>query len=214
MDWSAFLTALLTSIVGTGAMIALAIFLGKKWLVTRIAESVKHEYATKLEEHKADLQEQVHRSIQDMKAGFQEALDKKAVDKALFAKFFEVLPSSGCIELVATFSTSGGLFNRKSLEPLETFLREWGMPERQFLDPEIDQKRERLHTITGKYLLSIYENTSPVNSTPGHCSVSPELKAREPDRFREVVSEIRDLEEQLVAAHRDLVETARRKLIC
>ncbi|MDO8425894.1 MAG: hypothetical protein Q7T24_00080, partial [Deltaproteobacteria bacterium] len=106
MDW----TPLITSLGSSAVLFALLSFLAKKWIGSRIEQSVKHEYAKKLEEHKAQLQAQVNRSVEEMKAEFKEAIDQKATDKALFAKFMDTLPSSGSIEFLKTFDMGFGSF--------------------------------------------------------------------------------------------------------
>jgi len=63
MIWGPFITALMTSgVVSVGLFTAL-VFLSKKWIGTRIEESVKHQYAKDLELFRAQLQADAERSI-------------------------------------------------------------------------------------------------------------------------------------------------------
>lgn len=93
-DLDTFFTALLTSVGGTGVALAAAYFLGKKWLGTRIEESIKHEYAKELEEHKAQLTEQVNRSLSQIQREANDADEQRKTDKELFEQFLALLPSS------------------------------------------------------------------------------------------------------------------------
>ena len=195
-------------------MIAIIVFLGRRWLGARIEESIKHEYARKLEEHKAHLQEQVNRSIRQMQSEFQEAVDQKATDKALFAKFLETLPSSGSIEFMDKFNMAGWSFDRKNLDQLATFQEDWRRPERQFLDEEVDKRRAHLHKLIGEYLKCLAFNTFPVKGNPDYSSVPEEWQEEQPERFNRTVKKLHDLAGKAVAAHKDLITTARQRLKC
>ncbi|MHB9027228.1 MAG: hypothetical protein ACYC9O_00515 [Candidatus Latescibacterota bacterium] len=214
MNWSVIITALLASIGGTGSLIAVILFVGKKWLDTRIAGSIGHEYAKKLEEHKAQLQEQVSRSLQMMQADFQAAVDEKVADKILFAKLMDTLPSSGSIEFIDEYNMAGFAFKWERLDQLKSFLREWDRPENRFLNNEIDVKRECLYNIAREYISYLSLNTFCLDNNIEYSSVPAEWELTNPELFHEVVDKLHRLAGQLVTAHQDLVKTARNKLKC
>ncbi|MBI5901952.1 MAG: hypothetical protein HZB84_00485 [Deltaproteobacteria bacterium] len=212
MDWSTFITALLTSLGGTGILVAIAVFLGKKWLGSRIEESVKHEYARKLEEHKAQLQTQLNRSVEEMKAEFQEAVDQKVTDKALYVKFFETLPSSGSIEFLKTFDMGFGSFETEQLSQLKYFYCNWNKPEYEFLDAELECKRKALREAISKYLDSYSTNVFCTKTDTKRAYVLPEWKETKPDVYRQIIDKLNSLADEVVKAHEDLVRSARLKL--
>ena len=215
MDWPAFIAALLTSLGGTGILIAIAVFLGKKWLGSRIEQLVKHEYDKKLEEHKAELQAQVNRSVEEMKAEFQEAVDQTATDKTLFAKFLDTLPSSGSIEFLKTFDMGFGSFETEQLSQLKDFYYNWNKPEYEFLDSELEKKRRELRNVVQKYLDSYSKNTFlTYDIDQKRAYVLPEWKITQPENYRQAIEELNSLADEVVKAHTDLVRSARVKLKC
>ena len=214
MDLNSFITALITSLGGTGLFVVLMTFFVKKWVSSRIEESVRHEYAIKLEEHKVQLQEQVSRSVKKIEAEYQEIIDQKKVDKALFAKFMSVLPSSGSIEFINRFNMAGWSFNRDEFKQLDNFHHDWSSPEYQFLDKQIDDKRKRLHELVAQYLAYLAINTFPVRGAVGISSVPEEWEEEQPERFHETVTKLHEFARLVVEAHSDLVKTARNHLKC
>ena len=214
MNWSTLITASVSSIGGTGAMLLIAIFIGKKWIGIRIEESVKHEYAKKLEEHKTKLQEQINRTIGEIKLEFQDAIDKKSADKSLYAKFIETLPSSGSIDFIDKFNMAGCPFKKKELEQLEKFCCEWNDPEHQFLDHELESLRNNLHEVVVEYLNFLVVNTWCCEGDVDLISVPAEWEETQPERFEKTVSNLHDLAQKIVDAHRLLICSAKRKLKC
>lgn len=216
MDWSAFTTALLTSLGGTGILIAIIVFFSKKWLGSRIEESVKHEYAKKLEEHKAQLHEQLNLSVEQMKAVFQDAVDLKATDKALFAKFMDTLPSSGSIEFLKTFDMGFGSFDTDQLSQLKDFYYSWNNPEYEFLNTDLESKRRELGNVVDEYFVSYGKNTFLRNDCldQKRAYVPTEWKETHPENYRQAVDELNSLADKVVKAHEDLVRNARMRLIC
>jgi hypothetical protein len=181
----------------------------------KIDESVKHEYAKKLEEHKAQLQEQLTHSIQYMKAKSQENIDQKTTDKALFTKLLDTLPSSGSIEFVGSHVVEHSSFDRDNLGQLRRFSQEWARPENYFLDSEFDKKREHLLEIVDEYLHYLACNTFIDDRKEFNISSIPgEWITEQTERYNKTVETLNNLANQLVAAHTDLINMARKKLKC
>ena len=208
MDWQ----TILTSLGGTAALLAAAAFLAKKWIGVRIEESVRHEYAKELEEHKAQLQEQARRVVQEAEAASQELADARSVDKALFQKLLAALPSTGGIRFVRDHPV-GSVFEWGDLRELLTFEREWSAPEHEFLDEEFEEKRKHLRKCIALYLDYLATNTWPVDAHD-RSSIPAEWKIDQPDRFAKTVDEVYRLAGDVVAAHDDLVRTGRGKFKC
>jgi hypothetical protein len=214
VSWQTFFTALVSSIGGASVILFVAIFIGKKWVGVRIEESVKHEYAKKLEEHKANLQDQANRAMETMKLEFQDAVDEKAADKSLYSKFIEAVPSSGAIEFIDKFNMAGFSFERTEIRQLHIFCYEWNDPEHCFLDNKLESLRADLHKAVVEYLDFLATNTWCCDGNMEYASVPAEWEDTDPKRFEKTVSKLHALAQKVVDAHRSLVSSARRKLKC
>lgn len=99
MDWKELLLAVLTSVVGSSALIGLIAYFSKTWLTERLKASIKHDYDVRLESLKADLRvesehhlaqlkSEVDRSADRLKAA---ALSFSEVQKATIARKIEAI---------------------------------------------------------------------------------------------------------------------------
>lgn len=212
MDWGTFLTALLTSVGGTTAVVGLLAWLGDKWLGTKIEASVRHEYDKKIESHKAELEQKTAAALRTMEAQFQDAVDKKAFDKDLFRQFLAVLPSAGSIEFIRGNNFAGFSFDRRQLGQLEEFAYGWDNVEHEFLDPELEAKRKELLAETGRFLHAIAVNTFPMPKDVNRSSVPEDWETEHPERFEKAVAAIHGLATKVVLIHTDLVRLGRERL--
>ena len=215
MSWPTFWTSLIASLGGTGIVLLILTWLFKKWISVRIEESVKHEYAMRLEEHKAELQQQIDRSAKEVQTELQEIAGQKKTDRELFTRFLEVLPSSGSVEFIEKHHM-GGTFEIDALKQVKAFFREWNTPECQFLDEELEKKRCTLHRNVGEYLGYVATNTWIVDCDGNRdfASVPKEWRDEQPNRYEKTIEELHNLADRVVKAHQDLVQTGRRKLTC
>jgi hypothetical protein len=208
MDWNSFFSG-----VSGGAVVTVAAgWVLKKWLGKHIDKSVELKYDKELESHRASLQKQVTRFVQEMQAVAEGIREQKEVDKELFDKFMEALPSSGAIEFVKAHDMAYS-FDIDVLDSLYSFYDNWEKPEYCFLDEEIDQKRAVLHEKTSVYLKSLgclHTYDKDFNAT----AVPREMKYNYPEEFRQTVKKLNDLGGEVVAAHEDLIKTAREKWNC
>lgn len=191
MDLSTILTSLITGTGIAGILIAFMLFFGKKWLGARIEESIKLEYAKRRDEH----------------------VDQITSDKILFSCFLEELPSSGVIEFVKTHDF-GASYPVGTLRELKKFEREWGTPERCFLDNVINSKLEHLRMAISEFLDYSAENVFTLKDNPNRAAIPKEWRDTHPDKYRETVKKLNELGDQLATSHEDLVITARRMLKC
>ena len=189
MDWVGTVWAKL----GGGAVLLAGII----WLVRKVL-SVYIEAAVK----------------QRMETKSRSAADETAVDKALFEKFLETLPSDGSIAFIDEHNMAGFSFDNSRLEQLERFRYGWDDPEHEFLDLELEEKRRRLLELSKKYLGFVAFETFPVEGRSDRQGVPADWETAQPERFRTVVDTLHELAGQVVAAHADLVRTARAKLKC
>lgn len=212
MDWVTFGS----SIGGTAILIGVASFLGRKWLGTRIEESVKHEYAKELEAHKARLQEQINYSISQKESELKEIEKQKETDKVLFEKFLQILPSSGSI---AILKSQIGIWDWRSgaLDQIWKFYENWGNPEQHFLDEKIEEKRNKLYSYVDTFLkyqtLKTYPsgNSDQFQSVPKEWAYGSDAQRK---LFDETMLELDRLAENVILAHEDLIQTARGLLKC
>lgn len=212
MDWGTFGTALLTSVGGTAAVVAVLAWLGDKWLGTKIEASVRHEYDKKIESHKAELEQTTAAALRRMEAQFQDAVDKKAFDKDLFRQFLAALPSAGSIEFIRGNNFADFSFDRRQLGQLEEFAYRWDNVEHEFLDPEMEAKRKELLAETGSFLHEIAVNTFPMPKDVNRSSVPEDWETEHPERFEKAVEAIHGLATKVVSIHTDLVRLGRERL--
>jgi hypothetical protein len=192
MDWTTYLA----SVISTTALIGVVTFIGKKWLGTRIEESVKHEYAKKLEEYK----------IQQ-----QEAEERRATDRILFEKFLNELPSSG---IITSLRTQEGVWSYRDEEfdQLFGFYDKWNRPEFSFLDTAIEEKRKLLYESVNELLT--YKSLNTFSLGQGYHGVPGEWVDTQPERFDITISKLNDLSKKVISAHEDFIQTARKLLRC
>ena len=195
MDWITFGS----SIGGTAILIGAASFVGKKWIGTRIEESVKHEYAKELEAHKAHL-----------KTGLREAGEQKKADKLLYQKFLEILPSSGSIN---SLLNQKGVWEYRddTLDQLWRFYDKWNQPECFFLDELIETKRKNLYDCINELLTYIRYNTFDLRD--GFRGVPSEWEDTQPGRMEKTIIILDELSAKVILAHEDFISTARKKLL-
>ena len=142
----------------------------------------------------------------------EEEIERRKIkkDRELFQEFLEVLPSSGSIDFIDTKNMAGFSFDPESLDDLREFYYNWDDAEHEFMDDELEEKRERLYDLVADYTSLISGNTFRTDS--GRQTVPPEWEHQQPDRFAKVVSELHEKAEAVVEAHQDLVRTGRKKL--
>lgn len=211
MDWSTFWTAI-GGALGGGAVVCLAaIWIIKKWLGRHIEESVSHQYNTKLESHKAELQQETTAAIRKMEADYQDAVDQQAADKELFTRLLRTLPANGSIHFLRENNFAGFSFSWQRLSQLNDFVHEWDNVDHEFLDADLEAQRQALLDAANRFLAYLGSNTWPLASGD-RSSVPQEWEDSEPQRFRETVGRIHELAEGVVSCHTDLVRNGRSKL--
>ncbi|MEK6644699.1 MAG: hypothetical protein AABZ08_12415 [Planctomycetota bacterium] len=212
MDWNIIRTSILTSFGGVALGIAIAWWLGKKWVGTRIEHSVRHEYDKKLELFKVDLQQVSSEAIRKLELDYQESINEKAADKDLFRRFLLCLPSTGSIEFIRDHDYAGGSFDRDRHEDLENFVTNWDNTEHEFLDCELEEKRQKLMALVNEFLHTMARDTFSVNNSISRASIPPEWRYEQSDRFKETTEAINKLVSDVVKKHSDIVRTGRVKL--
>jgi hypothetical protein len=215
MDLGMFAKVVFTTIGGTAALLLMIGFLAKKWIGTRIVESIKTVYAKQLEWMKHDNA----KDLADFKAKLelQNAREQEQIsaDKTMFQRFLETLPSSGSIAFIDVNNFAGS-FDWHYLDQLRTFDHEWSDAEHEFLDTQMEAKRKELKTLVEGYLGFLGTNTWRLKdqSSWGFASVPQEWEEEQPERFHEVVNSLHKQGEKIVSVHRELVRLGRQHLKC
>lgn len=147
------------------------------------------------------------------RAGFNEpgALDTRPADRELFQALKGTLPSNGSISFINQQNMAGFSWPRHKLDDLRKFYYEWDSAEHEFLDPELEVIREKIHNLIGEYLDNIAINTFPANN-PDRQTVPPEWEENDPKHFFDVVQKLHETAGSIVRAHTELIRLARKKL--
>jgi hypothetical protein len=209
-----FVEVLVASIGGTTVVLLAVGFLAKKWIGTRIVQSIKTVYAKELEDWKhvnAKTLEEFKRHLEEQTARKQEEL---AADRAMFQRFLKALPSNGSIDFVRNHDF-GGCFDRRRLEQLETFAHEWNDAEHEFLNSEMETKRSELHSLAKTFLGMLVTYASPLAGASGehHSSLPREWEDNNRAAFQKAVTELHEQANKVVAAHQNLVRLGKQHLM-
>jgi len=86
------------------------------------------------------------------------------VDIALFSEFINMFSSNSRSAKLLKNCDFGGMFSTKDLESIDVFSVEWNCPEKQFLDPGLEDKREALRQKCEEFNLLIASKTSPTHN--------------------------------------------------
>jgi hypothetical protein len=135
------------------------------------------------------------------------------VDRELFQRLRQDLPSDGSIAFIDTNNFAGFSFDLSRLNDLDTFIHAWDNAEHEFLNKELEQKRKQLMKLVKEYLITIALETFPTH-TPGWNTVPDEWEIEQPDRFNATVTKLHNLAGQIVNLHQNLFRTARNKFKC
>jgi hypothetical protein len=132
-------------------------------------------------------------------------------DVTLYRSFVKLLPSTGGNIGFLAETSLGYKFDLINIHQLDEFRFTWDDAEHEFLDAEIDNKRQSLLVAYTKFSNWIGHNTGPANRRPYLQEIFPTIDEDEKG-FTKKVQEAHELAQKVVAAHQDLVRTARRRL--
>ena len=134
----------------------------------------------------------------------------RPADKALFEELRKDLPSKGSISFIDEWNMAGFSFARSALDQLDSFDYKWDDAEHEFLDPELETLRKKLHGLVRSYLQFLSLNTWPTHGD--YSTVPPEWEETQPERFQATVSRLHNEAGEIVKTHQDLFRLARKKL--
>ncbi len=175
---------------------------------------------TKAEQPKSDKKNRLQKILVDtLRAIFEENLSVSVIepvpsfinqDKVLFEELLEALPSAGSIQFINENNMAGFSFDPARLNDLYKFAEEWKDAEHEFLDEELEQDRQHLHSLIQQYLYEIAKNTFSVGGG-GLQSVPEEWEITQPKRFSDTVQLLHSLAGEIVDAHQAFIRKGRRK---
>lgn len=134
----------------------------------------------------------------------------RLADKALFEELRKDLPSKGSISFIDEWNMAGFSFSRSALDQLDLFDYKWDDAEHEFLDPELETLRKKLHVLVRSYLQFLSLNTWPTHGD--FSTVPPEWEETQPERFDQTVTRLHNEAGEIVKTHQDLFRLARKKL--
>jgi len=127
-------------------------------------------------------------------------------DKRLFSQLLEALPSDGVIKFVKD-QDMGDIFIHKQVFPLYDFPHKWDNAEHEFRDAVLEKQRLNLLRLVERFSYQVSMNTFR------HGDVHQGMETEWPEeRFEKVRKMLNDLGDEVVAAHQDLVRTAKKRL--
>lgn len=210
MDLS-YLWGVASGFIGTSALVAVALFLGKKWVEERIKNSIENEYATKLEAYKAELQMQNSLSLREMERTYQDLSKQREADRTIFQEFLQKFPPNGVIRFFGNELT-GSSFSHQYFNDLDDFCVAWSDPTKEFLDPDLEEARKRLYQsmLDLRKFLAIKTFTLDSNRN----GIQPELMEKNPEEFHKRVKMMHDLGTKTYEDYVEFVKLCRSKLNC
>jgi hypothetical protein len=134
----------------------------------------------------------------------------RSIDAALFERFKSALPSKGSISFIDEQNMAGFSWRLSYLDQLNHFYHEWDDVEHEFIDPDMEAMRSKLHGLIGDYLGQIAVNTFPTNH-PDNQTVPPEWEETKPEHFFSVVNRLHETAGEIVKLHSELFRYGRLK---
>jgi hypothetical protein len=133
------------------------------------------------------------------------------VDRKVFEKIRELLPSSQAIAFIRTNNFAGFSFRMSMVDPFYEFERWARLPDSEFLDADLEHLRSNLAEAVEDFTDLITGETYTASS-PDYASVPPEWESEQPARFDRVVSAIHSSAAKVCVAFDALIRSGRRKL--
>jgi len=134
------------------------------------------------------------------------------LDRVVFQRLREILPSRGCISFMRSHDY-GGIFPASAHDDLWGLWRECDLPEFEFNDTDLEGLRGELRDKVIKLLGVLARETYPIDSPGGDLKgVPPEWRHEQPERYEKVVEEIHQLVAGICDVYDNLIRLGRRKL--
>jgi len=135
-------------------------------------------------------------------------------DLALLRELLDLLPStSEAFDALQSRAWASAL-DRRSLEPLRTFERTWGTPEREFLTTKLEVLKVQLLDSASALLTSLWQHTFERNdnSLRIYPDVDIDVWDQSNQHVRDAFDEINQAADKVIRSHEVLVRAARHTL--
>lgn len=137
----------------------------------------------------------------------------KEHDRVLFDALIKLLPSNGVIDFLDQTNMAGFSFLDAKLDPIREFYYEWNIPEKEFINTELETIRSKIWSKVDSYLNIIATETFSIGRNAERRSVPEEWEYEQPQRFDRVVKSLHSLAGDIVKLHQELVRTGKKYLI-
>ena len=146
-----------------------------------------------------------------------EAENKEIADKNLFNQFLDEFPSNSASLRLLKEHDFGNSFYGNKTEQTESFVNNWNNAEKQFLDSELEEKRQELWQHCNSFLLKLAESSGPIGVGPMFTVIPDTHLGKEFDMPAFVTERISNLNDKATACyklHQELVTLCKQKLKC
>lgn len=138
------------------------------------------------------------------------------VDKLLFKQFIIEFPSNSKSIRFLSEHDFGGSYHENNTDQIEGFVNSWNNAEKQFLDPELESKREELWRNCHSLICKLSNKCFYLNSGPLLTCIPDSCRSEFnwPEEVNLMVKELNELATECFNSHQSLVSACRRKLKC
>jgi len=135
-----------------------------------------------------------------------------SMDRALFSKIRQMLPSDGDGISFLRNTDLGGSFELDYLKGLQKFVWLCTSPDFEFMDSELESRRANLFEAAQKFLAAVAEYTFPCPGLRRRNEIPPEWRDTQLTRFENAREKLNGLASEVYAKYEDLIRTGRRRL--
>lgn len=142
--------------------------------------------------------------------------DLNDVDRGLFKEFLELLPSDGLDVKLLEEHDFGNSHYGNEVKALDKFVHTWNNAQKQFLDKELEAKRDSFITKSRHFIYTLASRSYSLGSGEIFSCIPDAYRGAWdwPQHVNEQIQELNVLGSELFELHKELVLIARRKLKC
>jgi hypothetical protein len=132
-------------------------------------------------------------------------------DRRTLSKFLALLPFNGVITFLIEHDFRAA-YRLSDLDNLRRFYYDYGGPEHEFLNSELESSRRELREAIRQLLSTLASKTFSADAGANFVGVPSEWEYEAPERYREAVDKIHENVKAVLTAYDATVRLARRKL--
>jgi len=141
---------------------------------------------------------------------FTEQVKIDPTDKKLFQEFMSMLSYEGSIMYIDSTDMSAGPFDPENHEDLRNFYYHWDNASHEFNHKGIEKRKKILWEYIESYIIALDTYTVPTDDNKR--IISPEIKEKDPEKWRDIIYNFHSLAGQIVISHQELVRYTKKKL--